>query len=199
MPAYGLLAYLIMWGLRRSDWSLSASIATGLGVTCLFGLYTELLQSHVPGREASLADLLSDATGAVVASSLLLIQAWAIWPRRSRSRRGGPARPVHGKDCGPDEPNVSRTPRPPGEFLRCPVYYSNGRFQTIGVAEDFNSSGGRIRGKELVTVDMELVVIIIQPTPEIPILIRRASVRWVRGSDFPGSRFLRYLPKRRTN
>ncbi|MBX3234929.1 MAG: PilZ domain-containing protein [Nitrospiraceae bacterium] len=68
--------------------------------------------------------------------------------------------------------------------LQCPVYYSNGQFQTIGVAEDFNSSGGRIRGKELVTVDMELVVIIIQPTPEIPILIRRASVRWVRGSDF---------------
>ncbi|MFO0734107.1 MAG: VanZ family protein, partial [Nitrospiraceae bacterium] len=56
--------------------------------------YTELLQSHVPGREASLADLLSDATGAVVASSLLLIQAWAMQPSSQPvpARRSGPAR-----------------------------------------------------------------------------------------------------------
>ncbi len=68
--------------------------------------------------------------------------------------------------------------------VQCPVYYSNGVFQTIGVTEDFNPYGGRIRGKERVTVDMELVVIIIQPTPDVPMLIRRATVRWVKGSDF---------------
>jgi hypothetical protein len=68
--------------------------------------------------------------------------------------------------------------------VQCPVYYSNGEFQTIGVAEDFNTGGGRVRGKERVTVDMELVVIIIQPMPDVPMLIRRATVRWVKGTDF---------------
>ncbi len=62
--------------------------------------------------------------------------------------------------------------------VQYPIYYSNGAFQTIGVTEDFNISGGRVRGKEAVTVGMELVVIVIQATPEAPMLIRRATVRW---------------------
>ena len=31
------------------------------------------------------------------------------------------------------------------------------------------------------SVGMELVVIVIQPTPDIPMLIRRATVRWAKG------------------
>ena len=46
LPAYGLLAYLVMWGLRRSEWPLSSAIMTGLSMTFIFGFYTELLQ-HV--------------------------------------------------------------------------------------------------------------------------------------------------------
>ena len=68
--------------------------------------------------------------------------------------------------------------------VQYPIYYSNGTFQTIGVTEDFNTSGGRIRGKEQVSVGMELVVIIIQPTPEAPMLVRRATVRWSKGQNF---------------
>ncbi|MDR4480441.1 MAG: PilZ domain-containing protein [Nitrospira sp.] len=68
--------------------------------------------------------------------------------------------------------------------VQYPIYYSNGTFQTIGVTEDFNSSGGRIRGKEQVSVGMELVVIVIQPTPDIPMLVRRGTVRWSKGQDF---------------
>ncbi len=80
LPAYGLLAYLVMWGLRRSDWSISSAIVAGLGITCLFGLYTELLQHGVPGREASLSDWLADAAGAIVAGGLLFVQTWATRP-----------------------------------------------------------------------------------------------------------------------
>lgn len=68
--------------------------------------------------------------------------------------------------------------------VQYPIYYSNGTFQTIGVTEDFTHAGGRIRGREAVTVGMELVVIVIQPTPDIPMLVRRATVRWSRGHDF---------------
>jgi PilZ domain. len=68
--------------------------------------------------------------------------------------------------------------------VQSPIYYSNGTFQTIGVTEDFTPSGGRIRGKELVRVGMELVVIVIQPTSDIPMLIRRGTVRWAKGKDF---------------
>lgn len=68
--------------------------------------------------------------------------------------------------------------------VQYPIYYSNGAFQTIGVTEDFNIAGGRVRGKEAVTVGMELVVIVIQATPEAPMLIRRATVRWSKGYDF---------------
>jgi PilZ domain len=67
---------------------------------------------------------------------------------------------------------------------QCPIYYSNGTFQTIGVTEDITAAGGRIRGQELVSVGMELVVIVIQPTPDIPMLIRRGTVRWAKGKDF---------------
>jgi hypothetical protein len=74
LPAYGLLAYLMMLGLRRSNWSLSSAIPLGLVTTFLFGLYTELLQYHAPGRSASAADLLTDTAGAALAGSLLLIQ-----------------------------------------------------------------------------------------------------------------------------
>ena len=68
--------------------------------------------------------------------------------------------------------------------VQYPIYYSNGSFQTIGVTENFNTAGGRIRGKETVTVGMELVVIVIQPTPETPMLVRRATVRWSKGNRF---------------
>ena len=68
--------------------------------------------------------------------------------------------------------------------VQCPIYYSNGTFQTIGVTQDITSSGGRIRGQELVTVGMELVVIVIQPAPDIPMMIRRGIVRWAKGKEF---------------
>lgn len=67
---------------------------------------------------------------------------------------------------------------------QCPIYYSNGTFQTIGVTQDITTSGGRIRGQELVTVGMELVVIVIQPAPDIPMMIRRGTVRWSKGKEF---------------
>ena len=68
--------------------------------------------------------------------------------------------------------------------VQYPIYYANGIFQSVGVTEDFNASGGRSRGKEQVCVGKELVVIVMQPTPETPMLIRRATVRWSKGHNF---------------
>ena len=50
--------------------------------------------------------------------------------------------------------------------VQYPIYYSNGTFQTIGVTEDFNASGGRIRGKEQVSVGMELALSGVPPQSE---------------------------------
>ncbi|GMV49672.1 MAG: hypothetical protein NBKEAIPA_02933 [Nitrospirae bacterium] len=68
--------------------------------------------------------------------------------------------------------------------VQCPIYYSNGNFQTIGLTEDLTPFGGRIRGREAVSVGMELVVIVIQPTSDQAMLIRRATVRWAQGAHF---------------
>jgi hypothetical protein len=65
-----------------------------------------------------------------------------------------------------------------------PIYYSNGTFQTIGITQDITALGGRIRGQELVTVGMELVVIVIQPAPDTPMMVRRGTVRWAKGKEF---------------
>ena len=101
-PAYGLLAYLVIWGLHRSGWSLPSSLLTGLSVPLLFGLYTELLQHQVPGRAASAQDVLADLLGAVIAGSIVLFQtaalrAWRLAPQPRllpRGRRRGMRGPL---------------------------------------------------------------------------------------------------------
>ena len=65
---YGTLAVLLLIGLkhrsrpRRSTYLLAVVIAVGYGVT------DEIHQSFVPGRDASLFDLVVNATGAAVAA-----------------------------------------------------------------------------------------------------------------------------------
>jgi hypothetical protein len=68
--------------------------------------------------------------------------------------------------------------------VQYPIYYSNGTFQTIGVTGGLQRLRRAYSRERAVSVGMELVVIVIQPTPETPMLIRRATVRWSKGHNF---------------
>ncbi len=88
VPAYGLLAWMVMWGFRRRGWPILQATVVGVLATTVFGLWTEVAQGTAPGREASLHDLLNDLLGGTMAAALML------WQDRylSRSTRGVPAR-----------------------------------------------------------------------------------------------------------
>lgn len=60
------------------------SLLLGLALTTLYGLSDEWHQAFVPSRYASWADVLADATGAVLAALVL-----AIWMRWHRNLVGG--------------------------------------------------------------------------------------------------------------
>lgn len=74
IPAYGLLAWLVMWGLGRRGWPVPYAVPVGVLSTLVFGLWTEVAQATVPSREASLADLLNDLLGGLMAATLMWYQ-----------------------------------------------------------------------------------------------------------------------------
>ncbi len=74
VPAYGLLAWLVMLGFRRRGWPLGYAMFVGTWFSVVFGLWTEVAQGAAPGREASLHDLLNDLLGAMMAGALMLWQ-----------------------------------------------------------------------------------------------------------------------------
>ncbi len=82
--AYGVLAVLLWWALRGTGtrtpatWALLAAI--------LYGATDELHQHFVPGRTATVEDLLVDLIGASL--GLLLVNGWRL--RRLRARLAQP-------------------------------------------------------------------------------------------------------------
>lgn len=74
VPAYGLLAWIVMWSFRRRGWPVLHAAFVGVLVTTVFGLWTEVAQGTAPGREASLHDLLNDLLGGTMAAALRLWQ-----------------------------------------------------------------------------------------------------------------------------
>lgn len=64
------------WSFLRQRWYLLC------GLLLLFGVLTELIQRYVPGRSASVGDLVADAVGILLGVGLALVY----W------RRSGPAR-----------------------------------------------------------------------------------------------------------
>ena len=65
---YGFLALLCLLALprRRGAWTVEASWVLGVVALCaVLGLVDEWHQHHVPGRDASLPDILTDAAGAL--------------------------------------------------------------------------------------------------------------------------------------
>ena len=65
IPAYALLAFLWRWSLDAYTRARTAVIMA-LVLTIGFGIFQEFYQSLIPGRYASLSDVLSDALGAVL-------------------------------------------------------------------------------------------------------------------------------------
>lgn len=73
-PAYGLLATLILWSLARrgEPWASDRlRIVWAVALTTLYGVSDEIHQSFVPGRDASVLDLITDLVGALFALHLL--------------------------------------------------------------------------------------------------------------------------------
>ena len=64
IPAYAILAFLWRWSLNRMRPRLAVLLS--LILTMTFGVTQEWAQSLVPGRFASLSDILFDAVGAVI-------------------------------------------------------------------------------------------------------------------------------------
>jgi len=74
VPAYGLLAWLVMLGFRRRGWPLPYAVLAGVSFSTVFGLWTEIAQGGTPDREASLHDILNDLLGGMAAATLMAWQ-----------------------------------------------------------------------------------------------------------------------------
>jgi VanZ family protein len=81
--AFGVLALLATWALARGRTHAATSrmLLAACLITVLYGVTDEYHQSFVPGRDASVYDLLADALGAVGAAGA--IRAWSIIARGS--------------------------------------------------------------------------------------------------------------------
>lgn len=75
VPLYGGLAWLIIHSLRVRGWPIAATAIVGAAISMLFGLWTELAQISVPGREPSVEDLLFDGLGITMAAALFFLRA----------------------------------------------------------------------------------------------------------------------------
>lgn len=68
--AYGLLAIFVVWALRFEIRHYPNRAMIAFMVTLLYGMSDEFHQSFVPGRDASVGDLVVDGIGALVALTL---------------------------------------------------------------------------------------------------------------------------------
>lgn len=67
IPAFGLLA--LLWADRFRSWKqpIGANLSWSAAIAASYGAVTELLQRWVPGRTASLLDVVLDVTGIAIA------------------------------------------------------------------------------------------------------------------------------------
>jgi hypothetical protein len=65
-----------------------------------------------------------------------------------------------------------------------PVRYLRDRITGEGIIKDLSLSGSYITGNVAVSVGMELALQIFLPGDPAPLLIDRATVKWVKGSEF---------------
>jgi len=65
-----------------------------------------------------------------------------------------------------------------------PVLYLHDRIVGEGIVNDLSLSGSYIAGNVPVSVGMSLALEIFLPGDPVPLLIDRATVKWVKGSEF---------------
>lgn len=67
---YGVLGVLLIWALAGGEWaSMTAPvIASAVLLAVLLGILDEFHQSFIPGREATVRDVVADAVGAAAAA-----------------------------------------------------------------------------------------------------------------------------------
>src|SRR5687767_12001902 len=72
---YAVLGVLLIWARAGGDWSAMTIplIASAVVLTVLLGIADEFHQSFIPGRDASLHDVLADAAGAVAGACVIAV------------------------------------------------------------------------------------------------------------------------------
>ncbi len=73
-PGYGILALLLARGLQRRAWPLAYALPVAAAAALVFGLWTEVFQGSVQGRESNVDDLVTDAVGIGLATIMMLSQ-----------------------------------------------------------------------------------------------------------------------------
>ena len=71
-PGYGILAVLLTRGLQRRAWPLAYALPVAAAAAFVFGLWTEVFQGSVQGRQTTAEDLVTDAIGIGLAAIMIL-------------------------------------------------------------------------------------------------------------------------------
>jgi len=72
-PGYGILALLLTLGLQRRAWPLAYALPVAAAAAFVFGLWTEVFQGSVQGRQTTADDLMTDAIGISLAAMILML------------------------------------------------------------------------------------------------------------------------------
>ncbi len=72
---YAILAVLLIWARASGDWPAITMpvIASAVGLAVLLGISDEFHQSFIPGRTATVSDVVADAVGAVLGACVAAV------------------------------------------------------------------------------------------------------------------------------
>ena len=70
-PAYALLTWLLVSGLRSRGWSKQMALRLGVMGAMMFGVWMEIMQGFVPGRTVDLQDVAFNAIGIGLAALMI--------------------------------------------------------------------------------------------------------------------------------
>ena len=74
-PGYGILAMLLTRGLQRRAWPLAYALPVAAAAAFVFGIWTEVFQGSVQGRQTTADDLVTDAIGIGIATMIMMLSA----------------------------------------------------------------------------------------------------------------------------